>query len=154
MFSGGSDWEDGLISKKKLNRGASGDVCVRRRGVTRIQQPEHSSQYQNQNLYAQYYYKRNRTGRYKSIFGAISKTTPLSERAIWKCTPYGNFLFIFNFTSLTLVLRRGIATAPKQCSPRYSKTRSQGIKLLQVPLSSFLPLTMAKQFRTYHLPQG
>ena len=47
---------------KKLNIGASGDVCVRRRGVTRIQQPEHSSQYQNQNLYAQYYYKRNRTG--------------------------------------------------------------------------------------------
>ena len=55
-------------------------VCVRRRrGVTRIQQPEHSSQYQNQNLYAQYHYKRNRTGRYKSIFGAISKTTPISE---------------------------------------------------------------------------
>ena len=45
-------------------------------------------------------------GRYKSIFGSISKTTPLSEHAIWKCTPYSNFLFILNFTSLTLVLRR------------------------------------------------
>ena len=37
-------------------------------GVTGIQQPEHSSQYQNQNLYIQYHYKRNRTGEVQIYF--------------------------------------------------------------------------------------
>ena len=46
----------------------------------------------------QYHYKRNRTGMYKSI---------LETYLSWKSTPYCNFLFIFNFSSLTLVLRSG-----------------------------------------------
>ena len=54
-------------------------MCVLGGGVTRIQQPEHSSLYQNQNLYVQYHYKRNRTGKVSIYFGAISKTTPFSE---------------------------------------------------------------------------
>ena len=55
-------------------------VCVRRRRVTSIQQPEHSSQYQNQNLYTF-----NITinviglGRYKSFLAQYLKLRPFSE---------------------------------------------------------------------------
>ena len=75
-------------------------------GVTGIQQPDHSSLYQNQNLYVQYHYKRNTTGEVQIYFGAISKTMPflIVKHAIWKCTPYDNFLLILNFTSLMSLL--------------------------------------------------
>ena len=42
-------------------------------GVTGIQQPDHSSLYQNQNLYVQYHYKRNTTGEVQIYFGAYLK---------------------------------------------------------------------------------
>ena len=53
---------------------------------------------------------------------------------------------------LTLVLRRGC----KQFSLRCSKTRSKGVKVLLLPLSSSFPLIIAKKKNkwTYHLPRG
>ena len=49
---------------------------------------------------------------------------------------------------------KGVATTPKEFSTRCSKTRSQGVKWLQVPLSSSFRLILAKKNRPYHLPLG
>ena len=48
----------------------------------------------------------------------------------------------------------GLQQPPKQFSSRCSKTCSQGVKFLHVPLRSFFPLLAVEKIRTYHLPLG
>ena len=50
-------------------------------------------------------YTLNITINANQFLAQYQKLRPLVKHASWKCTPYGSFLFIFNFTSLTLVLR-------------------------------------------------
>ena len=61
---------------------------------------------------------------------------------------------IFNSAPLTLVLRRGMQQPPKQFSPRCSKSRSQGVKLLRVPSSSSFPFILGKNFEPTTYPGG
>ena len=48
----------------------------------------------------------------------------------------------------------GVVTTPKQFLPRCSKTRSQGEKLLRVPLSSSFPLIKTKKNSNLPPPRG
>ena len=69
-----------------------------------MQQPDPSSQHQNHNPYVQYHYKRNRTAEVQIYIVQYLELSPFSETCIWKCTRYGNFLFMFNITSLMSLL--------------------------------------------------
>ena len=63
-------------------------------------------------------------------------------------------LLAFKVRVLTLVFLRGGMQPPKQFLSRCSKSRSQGIKLLRVPLVHPFPSFQRKKNRTYHLPRG
>ena len=54
----------------------------------------------------------------------------------------------------TIVLRRGVKRTHKQFSSGCSKTCSQGVKLLRVPLSSSFSLILTKKFEPTPFPGG
>ena len=80
----------------------------------------------------------------------LATPTYLRDRCIQRTV---NTVWFINETHLTLVLLRGCCNKPpnSQVSPRCSKSRSQGLKLLRIPSSSSFPFILAKKFQTYHL---
>ena len=62
-----------------------------------------------------------------------------------KKTQLNGFVYFSVHVSLTQVLRRGLQQPPKQFLPWCSKSRSQGVKLIQVPSSSFFPLHFSEK---------
>ena len=74
-----------------------------RRGVTGIQQTEHSSQYQI-NIYTFNISNVIGLGGTNLVLAQYLKLRPFNETCNMECTPNGNFLSVFDFTSFMSLL--------------------------------------------------